>query len=298
MLAFVTISFVGVFLVGAGLLTEEGVAGTSVFVLADGFGKALLFACVGILQTRFGKVGQRRLFGRARALRGTAFLFIAGGFLTASLPPFGPFLGKSMIDDAALKAGYAFVPALVMLSSALCGAAVLKSGARVFLGWGTPPSEERDEADEETTSEAEDLHDRTPAVMMVPTVLLFVGAIGIGVWFGFADLAASASRTFVDVGAYGTAVFGKLGHLPGGSSSSPAWFDYLYCTGATLLAVALAAFGLWGREAGRRSQRILLAAKAAMTPLRRLHTGRVGDYTAALALGVGLFAALMTLTLR
>ncbi len=34
-----------------------------------------------------------------------------------------------------------------------------------------------------------------------------------------------------------------------------------------------------------------------MWPIRRLHGGRVGDYTAALVLGVGVLSALMTLTL-
>ena len=298
LLAFVTISFVGVFLIGAGMLTEEGVGGTAVYVLGDGFNKALLFACVGIVQNRLGRVGQQRLHGRARNLRATGVLFAAGGLLIASLPPFGPFLGKSMIDDAALKQGYDFVPALVMLTSALAGAAVLRAYARVFLGWGDEGDEERDSADEETTSEAEDLHDRTPAVMFVPALLLLVGTVGIGVWFGFADLAATGAHNFVDVSAYHAAVFGVPHHLAAAHSSSPAWYDYLYCGAATLLALAFAALGLWGRRIGHGGRRLLVAAGQAVQPIRRLHTGRVGDYTAALALGIGLLGALMTLTLQ
>ena len=141
MLAFVTISFVGIFLVGIGLLTEEGVAGTSVYVLADGFTKAALFACVGIVQHRLGHVGQRRLHGCGRPLRVAAFVFLSAGLLSASLPPFGPFLGKSMIDDAAIRAGYGFVPPVIVLASALASAAVLRAGARVFLGWGEVEAE-------------------------------------------------------------------------------------------------------------------------------------------------------------
>ena len=90
MLAFLTISFVGIFLTGAGLLTADGVAGTAVYVLADGFGKAALFACVGIVQHRLGRVGQRRLHGRAKHLRGTGVVFLAAGLLSASLPPLDP----------------------------------------------------------------------------------------------------------------------------------------------------------------------------------------------------------------
>ena len=54
MLAFVTISAVGGFLCGIGLLTADGAAGAGLYVVADGCGKAGLFACVGILEYRHG----------------------------------------------------------------------------------------------------------------------------------------------------------------------------------------------------------------------------------------------------
>jgi len=38
-------------------------------------------------------------------------------------------------------------------------------------------------------------------------------------------------------------------------------------------------------------------ATTAIQPLRRLHTGKVGDYTAALTVGVGVFGALIALSL-
>jgi multicomponent Na+:H+ antiporter subunit D len=297
MLAFLTISFVGIFLTGAGLLSEEGLAGTAVYVLADGFGKAALFACVGIVQHRFGHVGQRRLHGRARHLRATGFVFLAAGLLGASLPPFGPFLGKSMIDDAAVKAGYGFVPPLIVLASALAGAAVLRAGGRVFLGWGDV-SEEREpsSSDEETESETSTSEDRTPAVMFIPAALLLAGAAGIGVWFGFGDLAATAAHRFVDGLGYRSAVFGGRAPLGTASSSAPEWYDWLYCSGATALALAVAALGLWGRRLNAR--RFLRLAGTVMHPLKALHTGRIGDYTAALALGVGVLGALFMITLR
>ena len=275
MLAFVTISFVGVFLVGTGLLTVDGVAGTSIYVLGEGFAKALLFACVGILQTRLGRVGQRRLYGRGRSMPVIAALFFAGGLLISALPPFGPFLGKSMIDDAALKQGLAFVPPLLMLTSALSGAAVLRAGARVFLGWGDTDDEERDAADEEPSAETEALYDRTPAVMLIPTIALLAGAIGVGAWYGMADLATTAAHGFVDVGAYRAAVFGGVRHLDAVSSSAPAWFDYLYCLGAVALALLIAAFDLWARRIGAVAQR---ARRAASTACDRSAGSTVGGW--------------------
>ena len=37
---------------------------------------------------------------------------------------------------------------------------------------------------------------------------------------------------------------------------------------------------------------------ATMRPIKALHSGRIGDYTAALVLGVGALGALFTITLR
>ena len=49
----------------------------------------------------------------------------------------------------------------------------------------------------------------------------------------------------------------------------------------------------------RLKARVLLrTATAVMHPLKSLHTGRIGDYTAALALGVGTLGALFSITLR
>ena len=141
------------------------------------------------------------------------------------------------------------------------------------------------------------LYDRTPAVMLIATIALLAGAIGVGAWYGMADLATTAAHGFVDVGAYRAAVFGGVRHLDAVSSSAPAWFDYLYCLGAVALALLIAAFDLWARRIGVVAERARRAASACMRPIRRLHSGRVGDYTAALVLGVGVLSALMTLTL-
>ncbi len=298
LLAFVTISFVGIFLCGIGLLTADGVSGTAVDVLADGFNKALLFACAGIIQHRLARLSQARLHGRARHLRVTGPLFLAGGLLISSLPPFGPFLGKSMIEDAAIKSGYGFVPPLMMVTSGICGAAVIRAWARIFRGWGAVHERTEDRSDEETEPETNEAQDRTPAVMLVPAIVLLIATVATGVWFGFADLAARGGRRFADFAQYHAAVFGA--HVPpaGGGSDAPKWYDFLYCAGATLIALGLAALGLWGQRLSRHWNMVTETASAVLLPLRRLHSGRIGDYTAAVALGTGILAGLMILTLR
>ena len=132
MLAFATISHVGLFLVGIGLLDADGLAGAAVWIVGDGLVKAALFASVGLLNDRFATVEEAELHGRGREIGGIGVLFCVGALAVASLPPFGPFLGKTLVEDAALTAGYAWVPAVMVVVSALTGGALLRvGGARV-----------------------------------------------------------------------------------------------------------------------------------------------------------------------
>ena len=110
MLAFATVSHVGLFLIGIALLDAGGFAGTTLFVVADGFVKAALFVCVGTVQHMLGGVDELRLYGRARMLRITGPLMALLALALASLPPFGPWLGKAVIDQAARDAGAGWVP--------------------------------------------------------------------------------------------------------------------------------------------------------------------------------------------
>ena len=71
--------------------------------------KAALFVGVGALQHLFGGVDELRLYGRARALRITGPVMVMCGLAAASLPPFGPWLGKALIDDAAREAGAGWI---------------------------------------------------------------------------------------------------------------------------------------------------------------------------------------------
>src|SRR5581483_5973933 len=59
LLAFATIAYVGVFLIGLGLLTSDGIAGAAIYIVADGLGKAALFAAAGIVQHRRRSVSLR-----------------------------------------------------------------------------------------------------------------------------------------------------------------------------------------------------------------------------------------------
>src|SRR3954471_11543765 len=120
MLAFVTISYMGLFLVGIAVLSADGLAGTAVYVVGDGLAKAALFVCVGIIQHRRASIDEVGLHGRCRELRLVGAIFTLGALTVAGLPPFGPFLGKALVEDAAAKvSGLAWIPAAMMVASAL-----------------------------------------------------------------------------------------------------------------------------------------------------------------------------------
>ena len=67
MLAFVTMSHLGIYLIGAGLLTPLGLAGASLLVIGDGLAKSALFLGVGVVQHQRASVSEAKLRGRPRA---------------------------------------------------------------------------------------------------------------------------------------------------------------------------------------------------------------------------------------
>jgi multicomponent Na+:H+ antiporter subunit D len=299
LLAFATVSYIGFFLIGIALLTADGLAGTAVYVLGDGLVKASLFVGVGVLQHRRGRVDELRLRGLGRDLPFTGAIFVVGGLALAALPPFGTFLGKSMIEEAALEQGYAWIPALFMLASILTGGAVLRAAGRVFLGWDptakSDPSSER--ADQETEPETQEARNRTPAALFAPALGLLLAGLAVGVMPGLAHAAQEAAARFLDGRAYADAVLRGLpaGQPPVGSASPPTGIDLLYAAGSTAGALALALLTLFGHRLPRRPPRALAAALGAgSNRLRALHSGHPGDYVAWLTLGVatlgGLFA--------
>jgi len=213
MLAYATISHVGLFLVGIGLLDADGLAGAAVWIVGDGLVKAALFACVGLLNDRLGTVEEAQLHGRGRGLLGVGVLFTVASLAVATLPPFGPFLGKTLVDDAALAVGgYDWVPAVMVLVSALTGGALLRVAARVFLGAGRPAREDpySSGAADKRRGEPEDEDEvaTVPALLWGPALVLVVMSLVWGVLPGLLDAVGGAAERFVDSAGYANAVLG------------------------------------------------------------------------------------------
>ena len=328
MLAFATISYMGLFLIGLGLLNAEGLAGAAIYVVADGLVKASLFLCVGILQHRRADGRAPGLRGRGRGLPYTGAVFALGILGLAALPGWGAFLGRSAIEDAATKAGgYGWVAVVFAVAEVLIAAAVVAAGARVFLGWGPPPAHppaaggageddspdgeageddspdggagEDDSPDGEAGDDDTPLR-RTPALLFAPAVVLALCSLAVGVVPGVSRLALEGARRFIATRAYLAAGLG--GHpsaLPAaGAIPSPSAADVADGIAFTAVAILLGLLVLVPRRLPDPLTVVGAVAGRAARWLHALHSGHPGDYIAWLTLGAAVFTGVFELTLR
>jgi multicomponent Na+:H+ antiporter subunit D len=299
LLAFATIAYVGVFLIGLGLLTSDGVAGAAVYIVADGLGKAALFGAAGIVQHRRRSVSQRRLRSFGPGLPFTGAVWVVGALSFAALPPFGTFFGKSLLEEGLVKEGYGWAIGVLIATSALTAGAVLRAAAGIFLGWGeggpAPATEE------EETSEAEGAPERTPALLFVPTVMLAAGALAIGLVPGLVEAFEGAAEQFADGSSYASTVMrgASAPTVEAAAAYSAPASAYLY-SGITLVgAIGVAALGLFGcRIQGPAARAASRVARGGAAPLRALHSGHIGDYVAWLVAGVALLGGSFAIALQ
>lgn len=294
LLAFSTIGHTGLFLLGLGLLSPQASAGTALYVAGHAGAKAALFALAGVLLDRYGSVDEHGLYGRARELRWAGALFLVGGLALAGLPPFGTGLGKAVAEHAAGEWA-PWLPALYVLVSAVTGAAVLRAGLRIFYGAGPAPT--RSHADVETSGEGEEPEVRdprrpVPPAMTVVPALLLCGCLAVGAVPAVGAAVAEGARAFTDHAGYLASVQGGTAPVPAPAPEA-AWTTtgVLLDTLSATLAAALACAAVWRPAVSRAPVRVLraLAARTERTlvvPLRRLHSGVLGDYLMWLTVGL------------
>ena len=116
MLAFLTMSHLGIYLIGAGLLTPLGLAGASLLVIGDGLAKSALFLGVGVVQHQRASVSETKLRGRGRGLAVTGITIVLGALVLADLPPFLSSVGHALLIDAADQAGLPWMEIVIALS--------------------------------------------------------------------------------------------------------------------------------------------------------------------------------------
>jgi multicomponent Na+:H+ antiporter subunit D len=296
MLAFATIAQVGLFLAGIGLLSAAGVAGTAVWIVADGLVKAALFGCIAVVQHHYDEVEERDLHGRARELWPVGCVFVLGALMIASLPLTGSFLGRSLIEDAALEApGYGWLPAVMLAVTGVLGGTLLRAGLRVFWGLGraAPEDAAAERADEPGEPEELDRGARVSPLLWAPAVAMLAAAVAWGLLPGLLGAVGRAAAAFVDTRGYAADVLGAGAPSPPAPAlHHPGPTAWLYAAGSLALAAVVAAVNLLAPRG------VPGPVAAAVHRLRVLHSGRPGDYAALAVTGAAVLGGLFTALLR
>lgn len=290
MLAFVVVSQIGLFLIGIAFLSEDGLAGTAIFVVGDGLAKAALFICVGVVQHRFDAVEERPLHGRGRRLWPLGVVYALAALTVADLPPWGAFTGKALIEDAALKEGWWWVPAVMTLISLMAGGALLRAGARVFAGWGEPARQDSRFTEPDVREEDDEaVAVRGPGIV---AGVLVVASLVWGIVPGLVDSVARAATRFTDTEGYAANVLDGVApaHVLATAVHGPGATAYLYAAATLAGALVVAAVGVAGRS-------LPDAAMRAVNAVRSLHSGHPGDYVAWTGAGAVILAGLFALTM-
>jgi multicomponent Na+:H+ antiporter subunit D len=295
LLAFSTIAHMGLFTMGFAVLTSDGAGGTAVYVLGHAGVKAALFLIAGLLLDRYGTIDELELHGVARDQRVIGALFFLAAFALAGLPPFGIALGKSIAEDATSVAGYHWGPALFVAVSAVTAGAVIRFGARAYLGLGDPPDPER--LSETTPGDEEpdqNLSGRTPVTMLAAIMLLLGGGLALGLVPDMGQAAAHAAERLIDGTGYADQLLANAKPTPLEPETSATWTLSGVLLGllSSALALVVAAAGLWPRRA-----RWLRVLRPPMRRLHRVHTGHIGDYVAWMFTGMAVIVALVALPL-
>jgi multicomponent Na+:H+ antiporter subunit D len=296
MLAYSVICHIGIMLAGIALLSSKGLAGAGVMLLAHGLLTGGLFLAAGIVFVLLRTIDELELRRRVVRLRWLAVIWFAGAVALAGPPYVGVYLGHALIDEAASDMGRHWVQPLLWLAGAISSAALLRAGARVFLGWGGdddpmlwPPVKE------EPLTERSEI--RVLPLALITAALVVLGIV-ISVVPGIAQRAEYGADRFRDRAGYADRV---LHGIPMKTTAQLPFTvvhttleSILYGVGATLLALAVAAYGLYRHRLTLRLRPI----EPALVALKRVHSGVVGDYVMWVVLGTALLGGVWAIGLR
>jgi multicomponent Na+:H+ antiporter subunit D len=299
MLAFIVVSHVGVFLAAIGLLTARGLAGATVYVVADGLVKGAIFCAVASLARRVGHTDELVCHGLGRQIPITGVVFGVGGLGLAAIPPLGTFLALSLVVRSADGVGYQWLPPVLAVATAVTGAAVLRAAARIFLGLGPRRDELLVEAPPGEEQEVRPAP-RRGALLWLPGLALLAAGLGLAFAPGLADRAIQHAQHAVDRPAIAQETLHAVeAPLPPARRFHPSASAYAYGAASAVAAVALGWLGLYHRrlpDAVRRSAR-----RVGSVPLRRLkllHDGVVGEYVTWLVFGAAVLGGLFAVLIR
>lgn len=266
LLAYSTISHMGMALMGVGLLSVSGHLAALVFLLGHGLAKASLFLAAGGILDRTGGIDERKIQGRGRPHKPLGVGLLLAWLALEGLPPFGLFHGKDLLEEA----GPEWFSGCFTLASALSGAAIARAGVRIFFGWGQGgDSSEGAPAESEEEKEA----DTPPGPLPKQMLAAIAAPLAVALWFPFQHELLEAMHgsveLWLDKAAYARLILGGEVDWKPLAVAPPTWKSYgwtalSFGTAALVCAVQL------------RGSKFPLGAKLGQG-LRAGHTGKVGD---------------------
>lgn len=171
-LAYSTISALGilVFLVGIG--TDTALVAAAVFLLVHALYKAALFLVTGIIDHETGTRDVTRLRGLGRYMPAVAIAALLAALSNAGVPLLYGFIGKDLIYEATLNSGssYLLLTSLAVITNILLLYAGFQVGIRPFTG--------------KLTQDLPPLH-RPALLLWLPPVILATLSLGFGLFPGF-----------------------------------------------------------------------------------------------------------------
>jgi multicomponent Na+:H+ antiporter subunit D len=302
LLAFSTISHVGLMFIALGLLKATALAGLAMYVAGHGMIKGALFICAGILLHRFRSVDEFDLRGRGREAFPLGLLMLLGVWGLAGLPPFATFYGGDFIDHAADDSHLPWLSIVALCSEALTAGAVLRATGRIFMGWGAV----RDAASRGAAhipmapeTDASGGPEGIPLSMWLPAVVLLALGMTIATWPAARASVQHQVDRFRDGTAYQSIVLEGATTPPTPNSPTPrislGWKPVASLALTLLLAWAALFPSVFAPNVNRRLGQWIARG---MGKLRKIQSGRIGDYVAWLVLGIAVYGILLIVLRR
>jgi multicomponent Na+:H+ antiporter subunit D len=269
LLAWDTVSQMGVLLIGFASATTYGVAGAAYHLINHGLFKALLFLCAGAIVHATGTTKLSDMGGLARSRPLTTAAFTLGVLAIAGVPPMNGYASLGLIHEGVRHEPVVYT--LALLAQVITVAALSRAA---YLGFYRRRSEPYEHLEP------------TRLGMRIALGTLAACSVAFGVLAPTLTkrLARPAASTLLHPDAYANAV------LSGHGSVSALSVQFSYAKIGDLLFAALeVALGLVLAAVYVRRPR----EPRPVTWLRRLHTGSVNDYAAFTAAGLVLSAVVL-----
>jgi multicomponent Na+:H+ antiporter subunit D len=263
LLAYDTISQVGVLAVGFASDTPDGVAGATYHLVNHALFKALLFLCAGAVVHATGATKLSEMGGLGRHRPGLAIAFTAGVAAIAGIPPLNGYISLGLIHDGLTKSGQPVVYAAMLVAQTITIAALGRAAYLAFYRRRPDPYPELQ---------------RLRPGMVTALSTLSVACLGFGLFPDWIldHVAGPAAAGVLHGGLYARAVLGGGGSI----GTIAVSFHYFKPTELAGVAATLVLGGLLARTYIRISE------PRAVSLLRAVHNGSVNDYAAYAVLGV------------